>query len=228
MNRLPRLLSSSEYNFLHPAYWFGDADARPLALFRIAFAALMLKEAIYHIFVAEIWYSDAGMLPLRLLPSVSPNTSTLMSGLNDTWMATAFFVVWAIIALALLLGWQTRVMSVLNLVLLVSVINRNPLVVTGADSVMQVLAFWSVFLPLGRCYSLDARRRAATRRATTYAFPVRMFQLQIALIYIFTTVSKLQGRTWLNGDALYMALQVRMHTGAFVILTSMLDITIDA
>ncbi len=172
----------------------------------------MLKEALYHIFVADIWYSDNGMLPLSLLPRVSPTTPTLMSGLSATWMAMAFFVLWAVVALALLVGWQTRIMSILNLVLLVSVINRNPLVVTGADSVMQVLAFWSIFVPLGRCYALDARRRPPNQHPTTFAFPVRMFQLQIALIYIFTTVFKLQGQTWPSGDALYMAMQVRMHT----------------
>lgn len=212
MNRPRWLLSSSEYNFFHPAYWFGDVDARPLSLFRIAFAALMLKEAIYHIFVADVWYSDTGMLPSSLLPRVSPNIPTLMSGLSETWMAIAFFVLWAIVALLLLVGWQTRIMSILNLVLLVSIINRNELVVTGADGVMQVLAFWSLFLPLGRFYSVDARRRLPNQRPTTYAFPVRMFQLQIALIYIFTTIFKLQGQTWPSGDALYMAMQIRMHT----------------
>jgi len=202
---------STEYNIFHPAFWFGDVDARPLSLFRIAFAALMLKEAIYHIFVADIWYSDAGMLPSSLLQRVSPTTPTLMSGLSETWMAIAFFILWAIVALLLLVGWQTRIMSILNLVLLVSVINRNQLVVTGADGVMQVLAFWSLFLPLGRYYSVDARR-SSQQRPATYAFPVRMFQLQVALVYIFTTIFKLQGTTWQSGDALYMAMQIRMHT----------------
>ncbi len=211
MNRLRWLLSSPDLNFLHPTYWFGNTDARPLGLFRIAFAALMLKEALYHIFVAGMWYSDAGMLPVRLLPRVSPTTPTLMSGLTDTWMVVAFFAVWAIVALLLLVGWQTRLMSLLNLVLLVSVVNRNQLVVTGADGVMQALAFWSLFVPLGRCYSLDARRRPSQPRPTTYAFPVRMLQLQFALVYILTTIFKMQGQTWTSGSALYMAMQVRMH-----------------
>ena len=92
MNRPRWLLSSSEYNFLHPAFWFGDVDARPLALFRMAFALLMLKEAVYRIFVADMWYGDAGMFPLRLLPRIAPDTPTLMSGLNETWMVIGFLV----------------------------------------------------------------------------------------------------------------------------------------
>lgn len=211
MNRPRWLLSSSEYNFLHPAFWFGDVDARPLALFRMAFALLMLKEAVYRIFVADMWYGDAGMFPLRLLPRIAPDTPTLMSGLNETWMVIGFLLVWGLVALLLLVGWQTRLMSVINLVMLVSVINRSPFVVTGADSVMQVLAFWSLFVPLGRCYSLDARRRPQERYPRTYVFPVRMLQIQFVLIYVFTTIYKLEGQTWINGDALYMAMQVRMH-----------------
>ncbi len=213
MNRFPRILPTSQYNFLSPAFWFGDVDARPLGLFRIAFAALMLKEAIYHIFVAEIWYSDSGMLPARLLPRLSPNASSFMSALPDTWMVIVIFVLWALVALLLLLGWQTRLMSILNLILLTAVINRNPLVVTGADNVMQVFAFWSIFLPLGRCYTLDTLRRSSHQAAVyVYAFPVRMFQVQIALIYIFSVIFKLQGQMWPSGDALYMAMQIRMHT----------------
>ncbi len=205
-------LINRDYNFFNPAYWFGDVDARPLGLFRIAFAALMLKEAIYHIFVAEVWYSEAGMFPARLLPRLAPNMPTLMTAMPDTWMAIVFFIFWALVAVLLLIGWQTRVMTILNMVFLVSVINRNPLVATGADSVMQAFAFWSIFLPLGRSFSLDARRRGEYGKVLVYAFPVRMFQIQIALIYIFTTIFKLQGQTWANGDALYMAMQIRMHT----------------
>ena len=212
MSRPRWLLSTADYNFLNPAYWFGDVDARPLGLFRIAFALLMLKEAIYHFFVAEVWYSDAGMLPARMLSRVAPNMPTLMSSLSDTWMAMLFFGLWAVVALLLLVGWQTRLMSALNWVLLISVINRNPLVATGADSVMQAFAFWSFFLPLGRAYALDARRRGEQGAARVFAFPVRMLQIQIALIYVFTTIFKLQGQTWPSGDALYMAMQVRMHT----------------
>lgn len=212
MKRPSWLLSTSDDNLFHPAYWFGGADARPLGIFRIAFAALMLKEALYHLFVAEIWYSDAGMMPAHLLRRMAPTTPSLMSFLPETGMTMVFFGMWALVALLLLLGWQTRLMTVFNFVLLVSVINRNPLVVTGADSVMQALAFWSLCLPLGRWYSLDARRQRATPSNRIFAFPLRMIQVQIALIYIFTTIFKLHGETWQNGDALYMALQVRMHT----------------
>ena len=39
-----------------------------------------------------------------------------------------------------------------------------------------------------------------------------MLQIQLALIYIFTTIIKLQGHSWPNGDALYLALHVKMYT----------------
>ncbi len=202
---------TTAYNFFHPAYWFGDVDARPLGLFRIGFGALMLKEALYHIFLASTFYSDSSIVPRAALDqTVFSGRFSLMSGLAESWMAIAFFILWALVALGLLLGWQTRVMSLLNFVLLLSMINRDPFLVTGAEIAMIALAFWSLFLPLGRCYSLDARR--SPQPPTAYAFPVRMIQIQVALVYIFTAIFKLEGQSWPNGYAIYMALQVRLYT----------------
>src|SRR5690606_7885942 len=120
-------LSKPRYNLFHPAYWFGDIDARPFALFRIAFGALMLKEALYHLPLAEAFYSDMGILPRHALTALGYEAFSLMNSLPAAWMAMVFFVVWAGVVLALMLGWRTRIMSILNFVMLVSVMNRAPL-----------------------------------------------------------------------------------------------------
>jgi HTTM domain len=210
-SRLRQSFFPREYNLFRPAYWFGDIDARPVSLFRMAFAALMLKEALYHLPMAQLFFSDSGIVPRDALAQIPlGGRFSLMSGLPETWTVSVVFIIWALVALGLLLGWRTRWMTLLNFLLLLSVINRNPLVTTGADMVMIALAFWSLFIPLGRFYSLDARRHS--QPATVYAFPVRMFQLQVAIIYGFTTVIKLQGQDWPHGDALYRALQISMYT----------------
>jgi hypothetical protein len=42
---------------------------------------------------------------------------------------------------------------------------------------------------------------------TTYAFPLRVIQIQVAVIYIFTSYYKWQGALWRDGDALFYAFQ---------------------
>ncbi|MBI3743983.1 MAG: HTTM domain-containing protein [Chloroflexi bacterium] len=219
----------AEYNFLRPGYWFGQISARPLALFRILFGALLLKDALYHIPLAHDLYSDAGILPRSALLSgyARPDRFSLMDSFPAPWMALAFFSIWALVIVLLIVGYRTRLMSILNFVLVLSVHERDPLVLNGADTVMRMLAFWMMFMPLGEYYSVDALRRRFRRYQrsgaaddvrveeaprTAWAFPVRMIQLQIALVYLFTAVLKIPGAAWANGDAVNYSLQLQTLT----------------
>lgn len=56
-------LINPQYNFLRLDYWFGQVESRPLSLFRIAFGLLVLKNALYSIPLAQLFYSDEGIVP---------------------------------------------------------------------------------------------------------------------------------------------------------------------
>src|SRR5690349_18918694 len=111
-----------EYNILRRDYWFGQIDSRPLSLFRFCFAALLLKNALYLVPLSRRLYSDAGIVPRAQFWDKLPDAYhfSLMDWLPDDWMAIVFFLTWAAVALALLLGYRTWLMSLLNLVLILS------------------------------------------------------------------------------------------------------------
>src|SRR5687768_2397424 len=114
-------MRSSQYNFLRLDTWFGQVDSRPLSLFRICFAALLLKNALYLIPLAHLFYSDEGIVP-RVQFWDDPAQAglgqfSLLNTFPASWMATLVFIVWAGISLALLVGYCTRTMAVLNYVL---------------------------------------------------------------------------------------------------------------
>ena len=75
------------------------------------------------------------------------------------------------------------------------------------DEIFRVVLFWAVFLPLGRCASLDARRRPAPERfAPVYSVASAALLLQIGSIYFFSALMK-SGADWhADGTALYYAL----------------------
>lgn len=210
---------SHSYNIFRQEYWFGRVDARPLALFRILFAAILIKDALYHLFLARDFYSDAGIVPRSaLLDGLARSARfSLMDGIGSEVGAGLFFIFWALVGIGLLLGWRTRLMVVLNFVCIVSIHERNIYILNGADTVLRVLSFWILFLPLGRYYSLDAARlrekwdsEEASR--TCFALPLRAIQLQIALVYLFTYLFKLPGDLWQNGQAIYHVLQLQSFT----------------
>ncbi len=84
-----------DFNFLLPHWWFGQVDTRPLSLFRIVFALVMLKDAFYHLFLADVFYSDHGLVTRRVLLDMARDTRfSLMDGIGTSWLAQAFFLVW--------------------------------------------------------------------------------------------------------------------------------------
>jgi hypothetical protein len=218
-----------DFNFLRPGYWFGEIDSRPLSVFRIFFALLLLKDALYHIPLSYWFFSDDGLVPREVLWDglARINRFSLMDTLPYAWEAALFFVLWAVILVLLAVGWRTRWMTILNFIFLLSVHERNIYILTGADTVLRVMAFWAMFIPLGQYYSLDAMQarwrrylhthdladlRASAPPRTAFAFPIRMIQIQLAIVYFFTWALKLPGSAWVQGDALHYALQLQTLT----------------
>ena len=193
-----------EFNLFRRDYWFGQVDARPASLFRIVFCAWLLKDAHYHVFIADLFYSDAGFTPRAAISQVQ-NIAwiNLMQAVGEGWLAQIVFGLWMVVLLALLMGYRTRLMSILNWVLIISIHWRNFSILNGADGVMRVLSFWMIFLPVASYYSVDGIKRRWKRYRysgnladlrvedqprTGFALPLRLIQLQIALIYLFTFV----------------------------------------
>src|SRR5689334_22008439 len=136
--------------------WFGQINSRPLSIFRIAIALVLIKTAVLYLPIAESLYSDSGVVPRDIVPSIAHHVGgfSLMSYLPQAWMVTLFFWLWIAVGICLLIGFQTRFMSVLNFILILSVHARNPYLVDGADDMLRLLSFWMMFVPLNHDYSV--------------------------------------------------------------------------
>jgi len=224
------------YEIFSTEFWFGQIGTRTLSVFRVGFSILLLKDAIYHIALARWFYSDVGITPRQVIIDTSRSTRfSLMDALPEPWMAAIFFLLWIIILLNLLVGHRTKLMTILNFIFILSVHERNLWLIDGADNILRNLSFWIMFFPLNHYYSVDAIRRrwqqflrtrnladlrAPSEPQTTYAFPVRMAQVQVLIVYVMATVLKLPSSIWQDGEALYYALQIEtlvLPTGRFVV-----------
>jgi hypothetical protein len=206
------LIPRSNTNFLRRDYWFGQVDSRPLSAFRIVFALLLLKDALYHLPLVRLFYSDDGVVPRAVLLELARDDRfSLMDAMPHEWMAALFFLAWIAVLVCLLLGYRTRLVTVLNFFILMSIHERDVYVLTGADTMMRALSFWAMFIPLEQDYSLDAmlaRSRGQPLVRSVFAFPVRMIQVQVALVYLTTGLLKLTGAQWQSGEALGYVMQL--------------------
>lgn len=185
------------------------ADLRSLALLRMALAMIVIMDISGRWANLKVHYSDEGIMPRSMLVENFVKWRWSVNLINDTWEFQAFLMLLTIgAAIAMALGYRTRVMVVLVWVLVVSLQVRNPFVLSGADTLLRVLLFWCMFLPLGTVWSLDARLRRppVTFAKRTLSFATAGMFLQICFMYWFTAILKDSPEWRTDGTALYYAL----------------------
>lgn len=168
-------------------------DVRALAALRIALGVLLLADLANRTPDLCAHYADAGTLPRDTLRALRPGTwplSVHMLG-GGTAFQAALFVLAAGVAAALLAGWRTRIATALSWFLLASLHARNPLVLQGGDTLLRLLLFWSLFLPLGAIWSLDARRAGDTSPPRRIVSPATAaLLLQTCAVYWMSGLQK--------------------------------------
>ena len=193
------------------------ADVRSLAALRIVLAVIVLVDLAGRARNLLAHYTDDGVLPRHILLG---ETGILRPSLNwiggTTVVQALLFAITALAAVALLVGYRTRVMTVVVWVMVLSIQNRNPFVLTAEDALLRLLLFWSMFLPLGAWWSVDSLRGAPAPRVSMRVLSMASagLFLQIAFVYWFTVILK-SGPEWrIDGTAIYYALSVDQITGS--------------
>lgn len=186
-----------------------STDTRSLSLFRVGLALLLLADLITRAPLLTAFYTDSGVMPRAFvtdhLQDVWSFSLHLASG--QVYFQAFLFVCAGVAALLLLVGYRTRLMTLLSWALLASLHVRNPEVLSAGDILLRVLLFWGLFLPLGLHWSVD-RARATNEQDV----PERVLSaataavlLQAASVYLFTWLLK-TGGPWRDGSAVRLAL----------------------
>ena len=182
---------------------FDPIDTASMAALRIAVGVLTVAWTLSMLPDANTFLSRSGVQ--RGLPHYD-------SGAWAVQLGPPYFVLGVLLlaGVALALGWRTRVISVLVAVLLLAVQRRDPWVLNSGDLLLRELAFFVMLMPAGETWSLDARRRArrglAERRRAPWA--LRLVQLQVSALYLFSVWAKVRGVDWNDGTAVGIALQL--------------------
>lgn len=187
-------------------------DLRSIASFRIALGVLVLSDVYHRSLHLEAHYTDAGFMPReKLLGGWSnPLFYSFHNWGGDITSQALLFVLAACFGAMLLVGFQTRLASIMTFLLVASVQGRNYLILQGGDDLLRVMLFWSMFLPLGARFSVDAALatpvapEARTQRIFTVASTT--IALQLLAMYLVSAVLK-TGPTWhAQGSAIHFAL----------------------
>ena len=190
-------------------------DRRTLGVFRIGLATMILVDLWIRCGDLTAHYSDAGILPrtdaIRSLRSWSLCVH-LMSGAPA--IQALLLLVAGAFAVALLVGFRTRLVTCVSWFLLMSLHDRNPLILNSGDQLLRALLFWGMFLPLGACFSLDAALDSSkrTKPAVIVSVATIAVMIQMCILYWFAAVAKVGPEWRVDHTASYYALSTDQYT----------------
>ncbi len=189
-------------------------DTRALAALRIGLATVLVLDLGQRLTEVQALYSDLGVLPRRALLEhlAGWDAWSIYLASGTVWWASALLTVQLVVALALLVGYRSRLACLLSWILLASLQTRNPMVLQGGDHLIRAMLFWACFTPLGDRASLD---RAASGRAAldrvVLSWGSAALCLQVGLLYLMAAAMK-DGAAWLTGTAVHDALELEVYT----------------
>lgn len=178
-----------------------EIDRRALAAFRIAVGTLLLADLGLRSRDLAAFYTDAGVLPREALFSTYGNVYSLHAISGEAWVQSLLFVLAGAFALAMTVGYRTRVATVASWLLLSSLQLRNPLVLNSGDALLRMLVFWGIFLPLDDHWAVGAERSDCDRSPAVSIATVALL-CQVVLMYATNAVHKTRSDAWTSGEAL--------------------------
>ena len=181
---------------------FAPVDVASLAVFRVAFGAVMVWE-VYRYF-SKGWiaryYVDPGFY-----------FTYYGFGWVKPWPGDGMYVHFGLLGLAaagVTAGLFYRASAVLFFLGFTYVFLLDQSRYLNHFYLISLIAFLLVFLPVHRALSLDARRRPELRLDTAPAWALWLVQAQVGIPYLYGGLAKLNG-DWLRGEPIRSWLAAR-------------------
>ena len=190
------------------SFWFRPTPAYTLGAVRIAFGTLVVLWTVSLVGDLDDFFSSYGVLPRQA-------DGIYEWGLFEIWSDDrALIIGWALLllsAIALTVGWHSRLAAVIVFALILSFEFRNPFIFNSGDALIRLEALLLALAPSGAALSLDQRRATGKFWSAQMRAPwaLRLLQIQLTLIYVSTFQVRMTGNKWPEGTALSYAFRLQ-------------------
>ena len=204
-------------------FWFKPTDPATLSLIRLLAGGMLFYTHLVWSLDLEGFLGQQGWLPVDYIRSLTPpsyvdpsvnrwSVWSIFFWIESTWLLWTVHVFALLVFFFLMIGLFSRTMAVLAYLLAVSYAQRiSPGAFFGLDKINCLLALYLMLGPCGARYSIDRIRRLR-RGDTGPALPstaaniaIRLIQLHLCVVYLFSGLAKLGGENWQAGTAVWWA-----------------------
>jgi hypothetical protein len=187
-------------------FFFSEIDARPAAITRIATGSVLLITIVIKGFLWQFLYEKTGWISLETTVNTQINKPFGLlywsEGIIPTW---TYLVVWLASTITYTIGYKTKTSALISLILLQSLAMRNAYSIDSCDMVLKCILFFSCFGSFAATWSIDSFLRSKKLNHLALAWPIRMVQISICMIYFWSLFGKLfESDEWVSGSALYL------------------------
>jgi hypothetical protein len=186
-------------------FFAAPVDARAAALLRLSIGAVALWQCVGIWLNLDRYWGPLGFVPYKLVANDrmfwltalawAPESTVWPSVVASLFTASAvlFFV-----------GFRARIFGLLLAYLHLSFQARNPFILNSGDSLFMIQLVLSSVAPLSGRWSVDAwlARRRGRSLAPGTVWGQRLVGLQIAYVYLNSTLAKLTNERWQDGMAM--------------------------
>ena len=186
-------------------------SARPLAFFRVVWGGFLVYYFLRIYWLLNLYFGTDGLHYVNGLSGQPP----ILQWSFFYWVGQSNLLLHGVYALALIaslgtmLGRYTRVCSVVVFFCTISFITPAPWGTNSADQLVKILSFLFMVVSLAGhttgYYSLDNRARGKDDKdggpIQIPAWPYRLFQVQLCLIYAMSGLAKAGKPDWQNMQA---------------------------
>jgi Vitamin K-dependent gamma-carboxylase len=209
-------------------FWFAPTSPTTLSAIRVLAGAMLLYTHLVWSMGLTDFFGQNGWLPESVMQQVQsggvdPDGPGPMTAPPGRWIWSHFDYVhstklmWTVHVVALgvffclTIGLFSRVMAVAAFLFAVSYANRiTPGAYFGLDKINCMLALYLMVGPSGARYSVDRlwRLRGGNTEVSASSsanLAIRLIQVHMCIIYLFSGIGKLEGYPWVIGDAAWMS-----------------------
>ncbi|MEM7782006.1 MAG: HTTM domain-containing protein [Planctomycetota bacterium] len=194
-------------------FWFSNRDSLTLAIIRILTGTIVIYSHLIWCTGGLIFLSGDGLIPSEYRNQLF-GTAFAWSLFDWVDPVQFWWVHWVGIAIVIMftIGLWTRWTAILTAILVISYANRGMGALFGLDQIASFLCLYLAISNSGDSCSIDCYKqngnwiRGSHRGTVWNNIATRFIQIHMCIVYLFAGVGKLQGETWITGEAIWGAM----------------------
>ncbi len=203
-------------------FWFSESDPATLGLIRLLAGTMIFYTHLVWTIDLEGFFGPDAWISLEAVNAWQGDGNFCFSYLKYIESTNLLWTVHIIALIALLmfaLGLFTRVTSILAFIITLSYVHRLPGALFGLDQVNTMMVTYLMIGQSGAAFSIDRllkKRREkklsigndphhSDSKSVGANIAIRLIQVHMCIIYIYSGISKLSGNPWWDGTAVWGA-----------------------